>query len=55
FNADQFAISGTTTSYNTTESFKNRLAQLPQFSGTKPAVTHQRTTDKITYRIVINR
>ena len=55
FNADQFAISGTTTSYNTTESFKNRLALLPRFSGTQPAVTHHRTTNKITYRIVINR
>jgi Tfp pilus assembly protein PilN len=52
---ERFTISGTTKSYNASESFRNRLAELERFKGGEAAITHQRDKADITYRIIINR
>ncbi|MCZ6474255.1 MAG: hypothetical protein O6934_12520 [SAR324 cluster bacterium] len=54
-NPERYTISGTTSSYDDSENFKNRLAVLKRFSGKEPVITHQRAAEKINYRIVIER
>lgn len=54
-NAERYTISGTTSSYNASEKFKTQLARIERFKGNEPVITHQRTSENITYRIVINR
>ena len=54
-NQERYTITGTTSSYNDSETFKNRLAAQERFRGKEPAITHQRAGGSITYRIVIER
>ncbi len=51
----RFTISGTTKSYDSSESFKNRLAKLERFNKAEATITHQRIRSDITFRIVIKR
>lgn len=52
-NSERLSISGVTESYNASESLRSRLSGLKRFEGKEPSVTHQRSAEKITYRITI--
>lgn len=52
---ENIIFSGTTQSYNDSETFKNALGNLPRFAGKDPKITHQRSAEKITYRIVVGK
>ena len=54
-NAERYTIAGTTSSYNASEKFKTQLVKIERFKGSEPVITHQRTSENISYRIVINR
>jgi len=51
-NGDRVTLSGETDSYNASDSLKVKLAQLEVLKNREPTVTHQRSSGKITFRMV---